>query len=75
MIERQCIIFFGAFFNYFTSEALTEYNWVKGTHDESSISQNILSENVQRYEKKSSMFKTKSVFSKTYTSEIYHFCI
>ena len=49
MIGRQCIIFFGAFFNYFTSEALTEYNWVKGTHDESSISQNILSENVQRY--------------------------
>ena len=52
MIEQQCIIFFGAFFNYFTSEALTEYNWVKGTHDESSISQNILSENVQRYENK-----------------------
>ena len=71
MIVRLSIIFFGTLFNYFTSEALTEYNWVKGTHDESSISQNILSENVQRYEKK----PTKSVFSKTHTSEIYHFCI
>ena len=50
MIVRLSIIFFGTLFNYFTSEALTQYNWVKGTHDKNSISQNILSENIQRYE-------------------------
>ena len=50
MIVRLSTIFFGALINNFTSEALTEYNWVKGTHDESSISKNIISENIQRYD-------------------------
>ena len=60
MNARLGIIFFGTFFNYFTSEALTEFNWVKGTHDDSTISQNILSENVQRYENKYSTLKLES---------------
>ena len=48
------------FLKYFTSEALTQFNWVKGTHDDSTISQNILSENVQRYENKYSTLKLES---------------
>ena len=64
MIVRLSTIFFGTLFNHFTSEALTEYNWVKGTHDESSISQNILSENVQRYEIFFSTFQNKKYFHK-----------
>ena len=38
----------------------TQFNWVKGTHDDSTISQNILSENVQRYENKYSTLKLES---------------
>ena len=60
MIARLILIFFGMFLKFFTSEALTQFNWIKGTHDDSTISQNILSENVQRYENKYSTLKLES---------------
>ena len=38
------ILFFGTLYNFYFSEALSQFNWVKGTYDSNSVVANAISE-------------------------------